>query len=79
MLLALPTNTVAWGSYPGCAPTLYTCPLASCGSPPPALFQFTVHGLSTPSLRWVWKLHIVPGAAAQAILGKVPSEAITGH
>lgn len=34
MLLALATNTGAWGSHPGCAPTLYTCPLASCGSPP---------------------------------------------
>lgn len=27
----------------------------------------------------VWKLHIVPGAAAHAILGKAPSEAISGQ
>lgn len=66
--------TQAVPSHPGHPP-----PKGQVAGPPLPLSSSSQHTASSSAgLRWMWKLHTVPGAAAHTILGREALEDIVG-
>lgn len=68
--------TQAVPSHPGTPPP----PQGQVAGPPLPVSSSSQRTASSPAgLRWMWKLHAVPGAAAHTILGREALEDIVGR